>query len=170
MKQLLTVTAIFLCAYLTEGFITPDREKHAARTPGIHNHSAKWKYSTWVNPWAGAKKFNGSQKSLTDVTVYYLHEMRYPDLVFQQRMNAGVYQGCDAKQNGETFGDHTYTIAGGDYIGFETYVHPSLSGLTVFVRDETTNQQLFYQDTGFWATYGFYSEPGHTYSLYSLTQ
>jgi len=56
MKKLLTVMAVFLCACFSMGFTIHPGNNHSTTTTNLRSRILYWKHTTWVNPWANAKR------------------------------------------------------------------------------------------------------------------
>ncbi|HEX6426614.1 MAG TPA: hypothetical protein VF008_02965 [Niastella sp.] len=171
MKKLLTVIVVILCACLTQGFtIAPNLKNNISGGNATVANSAKWQHSAWVNPWVHVNTLNTQKKTLSNATIA-LDFVTY-DLSHLAKFKLGVNGSIvfDAVASGSTSNGDDYSASAGSTVSLEAEVHPVYGSYVIYIRDETTGQELLYDNNEDW--YRFFSwtvVADHTYIVHVIT-
>ncbi|HEX6426615.1 MAG TPA: hypothetical protein VF008_02970 [Niastella sp.] len=175
MKKILTVTSVILLfACLTQGFTTPGHSTFTTTNTIAKNESkagnaprffrSKWQHTAWVNPWVNGNKLTTRKASLTDAALSFSRDFATNSTVNSCKLFIGSNEVFNGVEGGQSF----YTIAPGKTVTFEIDVPPIWGWFTVLIEDNTTHEELFFQDTGIYAVYYWTVISGHSYHI-SLT-
>lgn len=157
-KTFIVATAIIICC-LTQSFT------FSGNTASTQN--MKWQNTTWVDPFADAKKLPAARQSLQYVEIYFANNNDDSP----SRIYFRVYV------NDELQVDLTgpYPVLGsvvanpGDTVKLEISTTPPNGGPNVTVEDQTTNTTIFSQNDPSinYTTFSFTAQAGHLYFITS---
>lgn len=171
MKKLLTVIVVILCTCLTQGFtVAPNLKNNISGDNAKVVNSAKWQHSTWVNPWVHVNTLNTQKKTLSDATIAldfvtldlsHLH-------IFKLVVNSATV--FDAVASGSTSNGDDYSALAGSTVSIEAEVNPTYGNYVLYIRDETTGQELLYDNNEDWYKYFSWTVVAdHTYIVHVIT-
>ncbi|HEX6426069.1 MAG TPA: hypothetical protein VF008_00235 [Niastella sp.] len=161
MKQLLTVMATVMCVCLAMGFTVTDNNTNDAKTgTNLRKQIAKWKNTTWVNPWLNEKRFNTQKKSLANNFIV-LNNVSDPDVLLE----------CSLTFPGGSFdlrptGAFIYEIPTGQTVTFNGEVDGSNGNIIVVqLVDAYTAETLYFYNGGPSVVYQWTPELGKKYFM-----
>lgn len=126
-----------VCVCLVTGFtVTDNRIKDVKTGANVRTQIAKWKNTTWVNPWLNEKGFNVPKKSLAN-NFFVINFVTDPD----------VFQACSLVYPGGGYDLRTtgaFEIPTGQTVTFIGLVDGSKGNIAVQVNDANTSELLYF--------------------------